>query len=39
MAQLHGNAKAVDIVLDAEVLAKIDAIFPCRKSSPEDYAW
>jgi aryl-alcohol dehydrogenase-like predicted oxidoreductase len=39
MAQLHGNAKAVDIVLDAEVLAKIDAIFPGRKSSPEDYAW
>ncbi len=39
MAQLHGNAKAVDIVLDAEVLKKIDAIFPGRKSSPEDYAW
>jgi hypothetical protein len=39
MAQLHGNAKAVDIVLDAEVLAKVDAIFPGRKSSPEDYAW
>jgi len=39
MAQLHGNAKAVDIVLDAEVLMKIDAIFPGRKSSPEDYAW
>lgn len=39
MAQLHGNAKAVDIVLDAEVLKKIDAIFPGRKTSPEDYAW
>ncbi len=39
LAQLHGNAKSVDIVLDAEVLAKIDAIFPGKKTSPEDYAW
>ena len=39
MAQLEGGVKAEGIELDADALAKIDAIFPPRKPAPEDYAW
>jgi aryl-alcohol dehydrogenase-like predicted oxidoreductase len=39
MEQLEGGVHAVDIKLDAEVLAKIDAIFPGKKTSPEEHAW
>jgi aryl-alcohol dehydrogenase-like predicted oxidoreductase len=39
MDQLNGSLKALEIKLDAEVLGKIDAIFPGYKTAPEDYAW
>jgi aryl-alcohol dehydrogenase-like predicted oxidoreductase len=39
MEQLDGSLKALEIKLDAEVLAKIDEIFPGHKTAPEDYAW
>ncbi len=39
MDQLLGGVKSTTIKLDAETLAKIDAIFPPRKTAPEDYAW
>ena len=39
LAQLDGSIRATEIELSAETLAKIDAIFPGHKTSPEDYAW
>lgn len=38
-AQLDGSLRALEIKLSDETLAEIDAIFPGRKTSPEDYAW
>lgn len=37
--QLEGSARALEIELSAEVLAKIDEIFPPFKTAPEHYAW
>jgi len=37
--QLVGSIRAAEIDLSAEVLAKIDTIFPGFKTSPEHYAW
>ncbi len=39
MAQLEGGVHATEIALDAEVLARIDAIFPPKGAAPEAYAW
>lgn len=39
MEQLEGSLRALEITLDSEALAKIDAIFPGFKTSPEHYAW
>lgn len=39
MEQLDGSLRALDIQLDADVLKKIDEIFPGHKTSPEEYAW
>jgi len=38
-AQLDESLRALEIKLDAEVLAKLDEIFPGYKTSPEHYAW
>jgi len=37
--QLDESLRALEIKLDAEVLAKLDGIFPGFKPSPEHYAW
>jgi aryl-alcohol dehydrogenase-like predicted oxidoreductase len=39
MEQLDGNLKSLDIELDAEMLAKMDEIFPGHQPAPEGYAW
>ncbi|AMM20698.1 oxidoreductase [Frondihabitans sp. PAMC 28766] len=39
MAQFDSAVAAVDVTLDADALAKLDAIFPGHKPAPEDYAW
>ncbi|MHB0927364.1 MAG: aldo/keto reductase [Candidatus Nanopelagicales bacterium] len=39
LAQLDGGVHATEINLDVDVLARIDAIFPPRKTAPEAYAW
>ena len=39
LAQLEAALRAVELQLSAEVLAKLDLIFPGYKPSPEDYAW
>ncbi|OLF06517.1 oxidoreductase [Actinophytocola xinjiangensis] len=44
MAQLDGSLRALDIELDAEVLARLDDLFPPpgphgAKPAPEAYAW
>lgn len=39
VAQLDSSIHTIDIELDDEILAEIDAIFPGHKTSPEDYAW
>ena len=31
--------RAVDVKLDAAALAKLDEIFPGKKTAPENYAW
>jgi aryl-alcohol dehydrogenase-like predicted oxidoreductase len=36
---LTGALRAVDVTLSADVLARLDAIFPGYKTSPEEYAW
>ena len=38
-SQLDDALKALDTELDAEVLAKLDTIFPGHRTAPEDYAW
>ena len=37
--QFDSALKALEVNLNAEVLAKLDEIFPGYKTSPEDYAW
>jgi len=37
--QLDESLRALEIKLDAEVLGKLDEIFPGFKTSPEHYAW
>lgn len=39
LEQLDGSLRALEIEFSAEVLAKIDEIFPGFKTSPEHYAW
>ncbi|RKR74338.1 aldo/keto reductase [Frondihabitans australicus] len=39
MEQLDSAVRAVDIHLDDDALAKLDALFPGHKPAPEDYAW
>lgn len=39
IAQLDGSIRAVEITLDAEVLKKLDEIFPGHRPAPEDHAW
>jgi aryl-alcohol dehydrogenase-like predicted oxidoreductase len=37
--QLDAAVRALDVVLDAAALARLDEIFPGRKTAPEHYAW
>ena len=37
--QLDAALRALDVTLDADVLARLDDIFPGRRPAPEDYAW
>jgi len=37
--QLDAAIRALDLRLDADVLARLDAIFPGHRTAPEDYAW
>ena len=39
MEQLDAAVRALDVTLDADALARLDEIFPGRKTAPEDYAW
>jgi aryl-alcohol dehydrogenase-like predicted oxidoreductase len=39
MHQLDAALRALDVTLDADALARLDDIFPGRKTAPEDYAW
>ena len=39
MEQLEAGIRALDVRLDADALARLDAIFPGHKPAPEDYAW
>ncbi len=39
MDQLDAAVRALDVTLDADTLARLDEIFPGRKTAPEDYAW
>ena len=39
LAQLEAALVAEQLELSAQVLAKLDAIFPGYKTSPEDFAW
>ncbi len=39
MEQLTGALHTLDIKLDEAAMAKIDEIFPGKKTSPEEYAW
>lgn len=39
MAQFEGSLRSLEIDLDAEVLGKLDQIFPGPGSAPEAYAW
>ncbi len=38
-AQFDGAQRALEISLDADVLARLDEIFPGFKPAPEHYAW
>ena len=38
-AQLDAAVRAVDVELDAAALARLDEIFPGKKTAPEHYAW
>ncbi|GAB3397355.1 aldo/keto reductase [Humibacter soli] len=37
--QLDGILGSLDVKLDAQVLARLDELFPGYKTAPEDYAW
>ncbi|GAA4735099.1 aldo/keto reductase [Amnibacterium soli] len=37
--QLDAGLRALDVRLDADALARLDAIFPGHRPAPEDYAW
>ena len=37
--QLDSAIRALDVKLDAAALAKLDEIFPGKKTAPENYAW
>jgi aryl-alcohol dehydrogenase-like predicted oxidoreductase len=37
--QLDAALRALDVVLDAEELKRLDDIFPGHRTAPEDYAW
>ena len=37
--QLDAAVRAVDVTLDAAALARLDEIFPGKKTAPEHYAW
>ena len=39
MEQLDSAERALGVELDEASLAKLDDIFPGRKTAPEDYAW
>jgi aryl-alcohol dehydrogenase-like predicted oxidoreductase len=39
LAQFGGAQRALGISLDADVLARLDEIFPGFKPAPEHYAW
>jgi aryl-alcohol dehydrogenase-like predicted oxidoreductase len=39
LEQLDGAQRALEIHLDADVLARLDEIFPGYKTAPEHYAW
>ncbi len=39
MAQFEGALRSLDIALDAEVLRRLDQIFPGPGPAPEAYAW
>lgn len=39
MEQLEGTLRALEVKLDDQVLARLDEIFPGRRTAPEDYAW
>jgi aryl-alcohol dehydrogenase-like predicted oxidoreductase len=36
---LDGALRALEARLEADILARLDAIFPGYKTSPEEYAW
>jgi aryl-alcohol dehydrogenase-like predicted oxidoreductase len=38
-SQLDDAVRAVDLELDTDTLARLDEIFPGKKTAPEDYAW
>ena len=38
-AQLDAGIRALDVTLDADALARLDEIFPGKKTAPEHYAW
>jgi aryl-alcohol dehydrogenase-like predicted oxidoreductase len=37
--QLDAAVRALDVTLDGATLARLDELFPGRKTAPEDYAW
>ena len=39
LEQLDSAQRALEIHLDADVLARLDEIFPGYKTAPEHYAW
>ncbi len=39
MAQLDAGLRALDVRLDEQTLARLDVIFPGRRTAPEHYAW
>jgi aryl-alcohol dehydrogenase-like predicted oxidoreductase len=38
-AQLDAGLRALEVTLDADALARLDEIFPGKKTAPEHYAW
>jgi NDP-hexose C3-ketoreductase / dTDP-4-oxo-2-deoxy-alpha-D-pentos-2-ene 2,3-reductase len=39
LEQLDDSVRALDVVLEPQTLAELDAIFPGHKTAPEVYAW